>query len=479
MDPRENFDSDSDMGVDETSDTPMEVNNTQASSVERTGRGAVQCKKITKMREGELLNVQYNEDGQRIGEGGKDLASYSGLLAESRISIVDYENWHVVGDEVRDLLWDSQIQLDEGDKKGVVSDIGEKWKEFKSRLTRYYITPYKDQPEMLLKPPKKHEKNIRQEDWERFVKSRLTPKFQGYGAIRKPRTAFLALVAASSTESASTRATDETRSTAETRSIASPEPRNLSHSFFKASDTAPVVPFGQVAFLSFPFSRVVVVVRPTQYLDKCIDPSKLKVSKIDIVPFLLFLHRPLHVKDVSIAQVLLFETPSASGRVNSIREHLPVPQYVASSDSSVETVQSWSWQAIPKRKRVFVKVVEALVDVEGMVLLKYFQSCMFLVDRILLLLAEHCSSLNSLLLYDGDSREGLHQFISRSRSNIQKLDLRLPENCVLSDAVYSLMVHSTVFKNFDLRLPENCTTLDGNVRNKDNRAKAEVLSELE
>ncbi|KAF9613006.1 hypothetical protein IFM89_004860 [Coptis chinensis] len=92
------------MGV-ETSDTPMEVNNTQDSSVERTGRGAVQCKRITKMREGELLNVQYNEDGQRIGEGGKDLASYSGLLAESRISIVDYENWHAVRDEVRDLLW--------------------------------------------------------------------------------------------------------------------------------------------------------------------------------------------------------------------------------------------------------------------------------------------------------------------------------------------------------------------------------------
>ncbi|KAF9595901.1 hypothetical protein IFM89_005969 [Coptis chinensis] len=78
MDPRENSDSDSDMRVDETSNTPMEVNNTQDSSVERTGRGAIQCKRITKMREGELLNVQYYEDGQRIGEGGKDLASYSG-----------------------------------------------------------------------------------------------------------------------------------------------------------------------------------------------------------------------------------------------------------------------------------------------------------------------------------------------------------------------------------------------------------------
>ncbi|KAF9610205.1 hypothetical protein IFM89_021143 [Coptis chinensis] len=151
MDPGENSDSDSDMGVDETSDTPMEVNNTQASSVERTGRGAIQCKKITKMREGELLNVQYNEDGQRIGEGGKDLASYSGLLEESRISIVDYENWHAVGDEVRDLLWDSQIQIDdERKKKGVVSDIGEKWKEFKSRLTRLATTPSSSKKSLLV-----------------------------------------------------------------------------------------------------------------------------------------------------------------------------------------------------------------------------------------------------------------------------------------------------------------------------------------
>ncbi|KAF9604055.1 hypothetical protein IFM89_001930 [Coptis chinensis] len=125
MDSRENSDSDSDMGVDETSDIPMEVNNTQDSSVQRIGRGAVQCKRITKMREGELLNVQYNEDGQRIGEGGKDLASYSGLLVDSRISIVDYENQHAVGDEAK-------FNLTEDEKKGVVSDIDEKWKEFKN-----------------------------------------------------------------------------------------------------------------------------------------------------------------------------------------------------------------------------------------------------------------------------------------------------------------------------------------------------------
>ncbi|KAF9591174.1 hypothetical protein IFM89_002129 [Coptis chinensis] len=160
MDPGENSDSDSDMGVEETSDTPMEVNNTQASSVERTGRGAVQCKKITKMRKGELLNVQYNEDGQRIGEGGKDLASYSGLLAESRISIVDYENWHAVGDEVRDLLWDSikaKFSLTKTKKEGCCLGY---WRH--SLLRIVFISCDENTP--------------------------------GYGAIRKPRTAFLALV---------------------------------------------------------------------------------------------------------------------------------------------------------------------------------------------------------------------------------------------------------------------------------------------
>ncbi|KAF9587363.1 hypothetical protein IFM89_001463 [Coptis chinensis] len=233
----------------------MEVNNTQDSSVERTGRGAVQCKRITKMREGELLNVQYNEDGQHIGEGGKDLASYSGLLAESRISIVNYENWHAVGDEVRDLLWDTikaKFNLTEDEKKGVVSDIGEKWKEFKSRLTSRYPSG-------------------------RMQES--TP--------RKP-----------------------------------------------------------------------------SVLEESIKEAITGVVKA------------------------LAVSPYGVG--------LTISSIVASSDSS--------------RKR-----------------------------------------------------EGLHRFISRSRSNIQKLDLRLPENCVLSTAVLSSMVHSDGIQKLDLRLPENYVLSDERV----------------
>ncbi|KAF9610049.1 hypothetical protein IFM89_019777 [Coptis chinensis] len=274
------------MGVDETSDTPMEVNNTQDSSIERTGRGAVQCKRITKMREGELLNVKYNEDGQRIGEGGKDLASYSGLLAESRISIVDYENWHAVGDEAK-------FNLTEDEKKGVVSDVGEKWKEFKSRLT-------------------------------------------------------------------STRR----RSRAVVRH-----------------------------WLSYPMGWD-----------------------------LRSRYHPLH--------------PTLSGKRSRVRVGKLEGQAGDDPFGAVRNGLHSFRPDGPKRKSVFVKVVEALVDVEGMSVLVYrdlgsglvwlgwlWRSCTKL-KRLELRSRE--SSLNSLLLYDGGSREGLHQFISRSRSNIQKLDLRLP-----------------------------------------------------
>ncbi|XP_058228151.1 uncharacterized protein LOC131336367 [Rhododendron vialii] len=41
-------------------------------------------------------------------------------------------------------------------------------------------------------------------------------------------------------------------------------------------------------------------------------------------------------------------------------------------------------------------------------------------------LVENCTSLNSLLIHDEGSREGLFHFITQSRCKLQKLDLRLP-----------------------------------------------------
>ncbi|KAF9598205.1 hypothetical protein IFM89_025844 [Coptis chinensis] len=145
------------------------------------GRGVVVCSRLTKMKENEHVDVVFNQNGQRIGEGGKDLASYSGLHAASRVSIATYDNWHDVKGEARDRLWKfikGKFNLEDHEMKGTLQDIGEKWREFKNRLTRFYITPFKDQLELLRKPPKVYEKYISQEDWDKFVKSRLTDEFQ-------------------------------------------------------------------------------------------------------------------------------------------------------------------------------------------------------------------------------------------------------------------------------------------------------------
>ncbi|KAF9620176.1 hypothetical protein IFM89_010911 [Coptis chinensis] len=102
-DPEENFNSNTE--VDETPDSNMEENVTQRTGEKRKGRGAVVCSRLTKMKENEHVDVVFNQNGQRIGEGGKDLASYSGLLAASRVSIATYDNWHDVKGEARDRLW--------------------------------------------------------------------------------------------------------------------------------------------------------------------------------------------------------------------------------------------------------------------------------------------------------------------------------------------------------------------------------------
>ncbi|OIW09390.1 hypothetical protein TanjilG_20987 [Lupinus angustifolius] len=94
----------------------------------------------------------------------------------------------------------------------------------------------------------------------------------------------------------------------------------------------------------------------------------------------------------------------------------------------------WLWRRCKKLKRLklqrcqgiggsyscFVQCLKSIEEVE-------IRTCRVVADGILFKLAENCYSLKSLLLYDGGgSREGLLYFFSQCRSNLNKLDLRLP-----------------------------------------------------
>ncbi|GFP93455.1 scf E3 ubiquitin ligase complex F-box protein grra [Phtheirospermum japonicum] len=54
------------------------------------------------------------------------------------------------------------------------------------------------------------------------------------------------------------------------------------------------------------------------------------------------------------------------------------------------------------------------------------RTCRSIIDVVLLTLAETCVSLDSLLVYDGGSKEGLLQFLNQSKCGLKRLDLRLP-----------------------------------------------------
>ncbi|KAG5534838.1 hypothetical protein RHGRI_022833 [Rhododendron griersonianum] len=67
----------------------------------------------------------------------------------------------------------------------------------------------------------------------------------------------------------------------------------------------------------------------------------------------------------------------------------------------------------------FVNCFNVLQEVE-------LRCCGSIVNDILMRLVENCTSLNSLLIHDEGSSEGLFHFITNSRCKLQKLDLRLP-----------------------------------------------------
>lgn len=61
-------------------------------------------------------------------------------------------------------------------EKMVLQSAGQKWREFKSRLTTYYVLPYRDQPNMLESPPADYS-SIEKAHWDFFVADRISDEF--------------------------------------------------------------------------------------------------------------------------------------------------------------------------------------------------------------------------------------------------------------------------------------------------------------
>ena len=62
-------------------------------------------------------------------------------------------------------------------KKMVFASAGQKWRDFKSKLTTWYIIPFMDSPELFQFPPDDY-RSIHADQWQEFVKDRISPQFQ-------------------------------------------------------------------------------------------------------------------------------------------------------------------------------------------------------------------------------------------------------------------------------------------------------------
>ncbi|XP_040361933.1 uncharacterized protein LOC112164156 [Rosa chinensis] len=143
-------------------------------------RGMVTMNRISRrLIRGKRLKVECNAQGEPIGKAAKEMQSYIGVLARTRIPI-SIKDWRGVKLDEKDKIWESieeAFVVPKEWKKLVITSAANKWREFKSKLTNWYIMPYLDNPELLEFPPDDY-RSIDQHDWDKFVADRTTTKFK-------------------------------------------------------------------------------------------------------------------------------------------------------------------------------------------------------------------------------------------------------------------------------------------------------------
>ncbi|XP_040367479.1 uncharacterized protein LOC112180552 [Rosa chinensis] len=143
-------------------------------------RGMVTMSRITnRLIRGKRLTVKFNEKGEPVGKAAKEMQSYIGVLARTKIPI-SINDWREVDLDEKEKIWESikdAFVVPKELKKMVISSAATKWREFKSKLTNMYIIPYMDEPELLENPPDDY-RSITKDTWHQFVADRLSATFQ-------------------------------------------------------------------------------------------------------------------------------------------------------------------------------------------------------------------------------------------------------------------------------------------------------------
>ncbi|CAL9006430.1 unnamed protein product [Prunus brigantina] len=159
--------------VSSSAETEPITSTTTISDDSKSGRGMSTMPRVVKRKIQKIKPVvEYNKRGKGIGQAHIEMQSYIGVLARSRVPLVD-KKWAEIPKDIKEQIWeavDMAFVVGQGGKNSVLTYAAKKWKDFKSTLTRHYILPYINDRERLSQPPETY-KFIEKAQWDAFVAS--------------------------------------------------------------------------------------------------------------------------------------------------------------------------------------------------------------------------------------------------------------------------------------------------------------------
>ncbi|KAI5351557.1 hypothetical protein L3X38_004448 [Prunus dulcis] len=100
-----------------------------------SGRGMSTMPRVVKRKLQKLRPiVEYNKRGKGIGQAHSEMQSYIGVLARSRVPLVDMK-WAQIPKDIKEQIWeavDIAFVVGQGGKNSVLASAAKKWKDFKS-----------------------------------------------------------------------------------------------------------------------------------------------------------------------------------------------------------------------------------------------------------------------------------------------------------------------------------------------------------
>ncbi|KAI5343774.1 hypothetical protein L3X38_011650 [Prunus dulcis] len=135
-----------------TTSSEKDPSSTTLDEVTKSTRGINTMSRVVKRKIQKIKPVvDYNKSGRPHGKAAIEMQSYIGILARTRVPLVD-KKWTQLPKDLKEQIWEA-IQMayvvGEGGKKMVLSFAAKKWKEFKSTLTRQFILQFAKEKEKL------------------------------------------------------------------------------------------------------------------------------------------------------------------------------------------------------------------------------------------------------------------------------------------------------------------------------------------